>query len=271
MILLIVSVTANYIGGYLQSCDLIMFGTGVLDTNNEVIPARGFDISTKTVISRKAIVDYLFGEFNPYKNPFFCVWDKLFLKSIIDCNNIRFENRVTLGEDQIFVLNYLIYTTSFHYENKPFALKLHWKREERVSSLGVSLRSPEEYIFIQRRNYAAFERLLNKEPNDSLKKYKVNYIIDRPITRILYRYVLLENCIKCSYPKLQKFTELYILPTLRLEKTNISEVRDKSISNIADMLFTKPFFCVYIQLFVSRNTSALKDLITRIISKLRKL
>lgn len=247
-----------------------MFGTGIINRNKEILTIRGHGLQSKTIFSRKAIVDYLFGDFNPYINSFFCVWDKLFSKSIIECNNIRFENNVTLGEDQIFVLNYLAYTNSFHYENKPFALKLHWKREERVSSLGVSLRSPEEYIHIQRRNYAAFERLLKIEPNCHLKDYEVNYIIDRPITRILDRYVLIENWKKYSYLRLHKFTELYILPTLRLEKTNISKIRDNRTLIIVDMLFTKPFLLVYIRLALSKNTEALKLAILRIIRKLER-
>ena len=257
-------------GGYLRNCDLIMFGVGVLNNKKEILPVSGLGLQSTTINSREAIVNYLFGEFNPYMNTYFCVWDKLFRKSIIDSNNIRFESNVTLGEDQIFVLNYISYTKSFHYESKPFALKLHWKRGERVSSLGVSLRSPEEFIFIQRRNYSAFDRLLNIEPNAKLKDYQVNYIIDRPITRILYRYVLLENWRKYPYSKLKKFTELYILPTLRMERANMSKVRDQRTIHIANMLFDTPFIIVYTRLAISKNAEVLSLLMMRFLRKIEK-
>lgn len=166
----------------------------------------------------------------------------------------------------------MAHTNSLHYEDSPFALKFDWPNSKKVFSLGECLRSPEYFIHIQERNYVAFERLMGVCPNLNLKTYQVNYIIDRPITRVLFRYALIQNWGKYPYVKLKIFCASNIIPLLQREMPNIMMVKNLKIRHFAQSLISKPFAMVFGRILIEQNVkqliSMLKTSIRFIIRKI---
>ncbi|WP_303010614.1 glycosyltransferase [uncultured Bacteroides sp.] len=92
--------------------DLILFSYNIKDSNiMELIPleevATASPEETKQVLSR-----YL------DKGILKTVWSKLFKKSVI--GNLRFDERIIIGEDHLFVLEYLVRICSCRMVNVPF-------------------------------------------------------------------------------------------------------------------------------------------------------
>lgn len=98
------------------------------------------------------------------------VWNKLYVTSMINEHNIRFDENIRLGEDFLFNLNYLsccridsffvCKDTTYHYINQ--------KRERLSSSYN------EHFIDIQNTIFHKFKSLIRKYDNESLKK--INYL-----------------------------------------------------------------------------------------------
>ena len=102
MILSTPCVTVAYMGGYFHGYDLIMFGMGMAQIKQSVITCSPkAQTKNRDIKGQEQIIEYIFGDFDPYRNSFFCVWDKIFRGSIIKEYDIRFQTDVTLGEDQI--------------------------------------------------------------------------------------------------------------------------------------------------------------------------
>ena len=230
------------------------------------------DTITKRITGQTEIIRFLFGEFNPYVKDFYHVTNKLFRRDIIIENNIWLKEDITLGEDQIFVLEYLLYVNKFYYDSTSYYLFFNWSKEERTYGLGGNLRSPEYYLKIQNANYEAFERLYAICPDQGLKKYEVNYILDRPITRVLYKYTLFKNIKKYPYNKLRQFTQLEIIPLLNKESDHSRLLCDSRIARYNISLLSRPFLLVYLQILVYSNSVYYKRILSsRLKNKLRSL
>ena len=208
---------------------------------------------TKRITGQSEIIKFLFGEFNPYVKDFYNSINKLFRRDVIINNNVWFREDITLGEDQIFVLDYLHYVKKFYYDSTAYYLHFNWTKAEKTYGLGGNLRDPEYYLKIQDANYEAFERLYAICPDLGLKRYEVHYILDRPITRVLYKYILFENIGKYGYYKLKKLTKERILPLLQKERKNIDLVNDRLLKYYVKSLFTQPFIVIYVQIIITCN------------------
>ena len=77
-----------------------------------ILPKTKTDVKIK---GNKDVVNWIFTTLNPYEFPFYTVWGKVFKKSVLDENNIRFVEGMSLGEDQIFTCEYLQYVDVFRY------------------------------------------------------------------------------------------------------------------------------------------------------------
>lgn len=239
----------------LDDVDLAMVGRCMgVQENNRARPVReATDTYTKYIEGNAEVIKFLFGEFNPYKHGFFLCTDKLFRHSILIEKEIRFCEDISLDEDQVFVLNYLQYVNGFYYDSTPYYLSLQWENIEKNNRLGSKLRMPEEYMKTMETNYVAFSELYRNCPDTGLKAYQVNYILDRPFTKILYQYCLLDNIKKYGYRRLRQFTKGQILPLLGKERYNVGMVRNKLVAYFNRALFYQPFLLVYFQLVVTRN------------------
>lgn len=208
---------------------------------------------TKKVEGRAEIVKFLFGEFNPYIKNFYNSINKFFRRKTLIDNDLWFVENITLGEDQIFVLDYLRYANSLYYDSTAYYLHFNWSKEDRTYGLGHNLRTPDYYLKIQEANYDAFERLYSLCPDMGMKEYEVNYILDRPVSKVLYGYTLFKNIRKFGYSQLRDFTKERILPLLQKEKENAEMLHDGLLNYYIRALFAQPFMLVYLQLVITSN------------------
>lgn len=139
-----------------------------------------------TIDNRDQIIEYLFGEYNPYVNPIYSCVDKFFLLSKIKDNGLKFNEDVSFGEDQIFVLDYLRYVDSFAFNRSITYLCMVYDFE--VQHLGSRIRPYEDYMHCIMANFRAFERLLSRVESYHLELYSYDYLFDRLISRILFRF-----------------------------------------------------------------------------------
>lgn len=139
-----------------------------------------------TINNRKQIIEYLFGEYNPYVNPIYSCVDKFFLSRKIKDNGLKFNEDVSFGEDQIFVLDYLKYVDSFAFNRSITYLCMTYDFE--VQHLGSRIRPYEDYKHCIMANFRAFEGLLSCVESYHLELYSYNYLFDRLMSRVLFRF-----------------------------------------------------------------------------------
>lgn len=103
----------DYLGdGFL--IDPSNFKEDLLIQNYEVFGfINNLHIFNKKIISETEIKHHIEG--NVHKQIFRVPWSKYFKASIIKDNNIRYQTNVNIGEDTLFVLDYLQYTKSINY------------------------------------------------------------------------------------------------------------------------------------------------------------
>lgn len=219
---------------------------------NRILPRKITDIIIKR---NKNVVNWIFTALNPYEVPFYTVLGKVFKKSVLDENHIRFVEGLSLGEDQIFTCEYLQYVDVFRYVNIPYYNIIIWPQSMRSFGLGSCHRTPDDFLRNQRANYEALMRLANSTGLDSVHEYAINYILDRPITRVLFRNVDMRNNNRIGYSELKSVTKSKIKPLLKLEESNVSRLKAKDISFYSIMILKdKPFWIVYCLIFLQQNT-----------------
>lgn len=104
-------------------------------------------------------IKYLFDDYDPYHNPVFAVWNKFFKLDIIRSHEITFNNSLSLGEDRIFVCDYLIHANRLlHFRQKSYVQI--WRTGQ--TSLVQTMRSPVEYMATFKSNYLAMCNLYHR-------------------------------------------------------------------------------------------------------------
>jgi len=151
-------------------------------------------------------------KFNPFKNIFYSIWDKFFRLDIISSNNIRFDESMSLGEDQVFVCEYLKHAGKMVRTTLPTYICVDW--DIPIEHLGRKLRKPEDYLYNQIKGYEALKGLCEVVNNQVAEKYAVNFGIDRPITKILYGFAKKENQTIIDKEHLFEFLENKVVPFL---------------------------------------------------------
>ncbi len=197
----------------------------------EVLKDEIFDI-----VENKQIVDWLYTEYNPYEKPLFSSCLKLFKKSLLDKYNIWFREDLSLGEDQVFITEYLAHVETMRYVRRAFYCVLSWPIELRSGGLAGVLRNPQNFLYNQVENYKALMDLYHHSGVQSVKIFAVNYILDRPITRIVYRHLDLFARGRVGVSELKYFIEMSIKPVLTKEYENICFLRDKRIARYVQMV-----------------------------------
>ena len=133
-----------------NECDLVKFKYKQIDSLTKIRPHENNNPLKKTYLKSKD-TNYDVGAM---------VWDKIFKKSIIDKNNIRFvTNRV--GEDVIFCVEYCIHSESVIYLDNYYGYK-YFDRNESFSTSDLNwnmdIISLYEYIFnILKKNNLEFD------------------------------------------------------------------------------------------------------------------
>lgn len=199
-----------------HNADLVMFGRKAA-SENELAERRSLDFeSTARILNgNPEIINYIFGEFGPEKNEYYLVHTKLFRNSVIQKYKIRFDENVSLGEDQIFVCEYLKFVQALYFVPAVFSAELVWKNSERDGGLGSMLRPPENFLENQIANYRALCSLYEFCGQEIVDSYALHYISDRPISRILMRYSYFRNRKLYPYRKLKAFFYRNVSPLFR--------------------------------------------------------
>ena len=137
---------------YSDSIDLIMTGhTSGNMIDGELVVSKDCK-ECHDVIKAPNAAAYLFNDFKPFKNPVFPIWNKFFRRKILVNNKIKFDSTMSLGEDQVFLCDYLQYAKGLvHYGQKTY-VNLAWPN---LIHLGSKLRTPSDYLFNQKKNYQA--------------------------------------------------------------------------------------------------------------------
>ncbi|MBR4996627.1 MAG: glycosyltransferase family 2 protein [Bacteroidaceae bacterium] len=130
-----------------HSVDLIVGSfqsVGSDETWNGILEENNYDASAlkENIVSLYSLINF--------RTP----WSKLFRTNIIRENRITFDKRIHIGEDSLFVLTYLLYTTSIRLSSKPF----YYYERGNTNSLSQSLYSLEHHFFA----IEAFDEKLNR-------------------------------------------------------------------------------------------------------------
>lgn len=219
--------------------DLFIFKSRSLmakgDTSN--IP-----LDKRTMQSKKIegnCVEFLYGEYNPYKNPVYPVWGKLFRREIIESNGIRFDEGCDLGEDQIFTCSYLEYVETVEVVDFVAYFLVSWRN---LIHLGGKLRTPENFLHNQKKNWGSLEAVgknLSANGNNGggyMHAYAVNYIIDRPFTRIFLRHAIASGFSEGGWDELFEFGRREILPLWNCAFDSAVCVRNKDALRAYELL-----------------------------------
>ena len=209
---------------------------------NEFIPWNPQNNESIISISGlKESVDYLFGDFQPYQNQIYAVWNKFFRRNIIE-NGIKFNENLSLGEDQVFVMDYLEHIHSLKYVDRKSYLHLNWVN---VEHLGGKLRTPENYWKNEYANYLALNKIARKIPSLLAKKYAINYLYDRPFRHIVYQYTKKDNRKKNSRKEIIAFFQQNIRPVFVKESPNLVYLNNKKLKILARMVINESISFVY--------------------------
>ncbi len=177
--------------------------------HGDIVPHKKIEKNVCTLKSEMP-AQYLFKELDPFRNPVFLVWNKFFRNELLSQYHIRFDESMSLGEDQVFVCAYLSYAHKLIHYITPTYICLDWKG---IHHLGTYLRTPEDYLYNQKKNYNALYSIIPID-KESIACYSASYGIDRPITRILYNYTKLKNVKRMRRSELVLFTHQEIIPFL---------------------------------------------------------
>lgn len=94
-------------------------------------------------------------------------WVKLFNRCIVMEHNVRFDERVSYGEDHLFVMNYMQYINTSYYSN----LNGYHYVENQTGSLTHKLVSAEQYSLYMKELSRLYGNLLTIHVDDSIKLY----------------------------------------------------------------------------------------------------
>ena len=134
------------------------------------------------------------------------LWIKAFKRSIIKKYNIYFNEQINLGEDNIFILDYISHINSL---SSSSIVTYHYDQfEENITSLGRRNRSIKDLLFQIEKNTDAYINLYNKIKIDTILNIASNYYYSRIFERILVNY------------KQKKFLGLFYTPPIHLLNYN---------------------------------------------------
>lgn len=198
------------------------------------------------IIYADCAAKYLFSSYKPFENPIYTTVVKFFRRGIILNNRIHFDESMSLGEDQVFVCNYLYKARAIAHYCIATYVCLDWGG---ISHLGNKLRSPEEFLYNQMKNYEALCSII-PIAGEGGKTYSINYGIDRPITRILYRYTEFRNRKLLKRGELADFTEKHIIPFISSIDVTVGNARSINVRFVRLLLLrfgakTAIFWCSF--------------------------
>lgn len=256
----------------IHECDLLMFGLSNAHYSNDGIRFRKDTISSviKNIKGNKEIIDWLFTDYNPYINPIYSVCVKAFRRDILIKNNINFREDLSLGEDQVFTCTYLKYVMTFCFSNIPYYYVISWPKSMRSWGLGTVFRTPDDFLYNQIINYKTLIDLYDSSKVLAVKKYAVNYILDRPISRIVFKNTIIFNANRKNYSVLRQYVIEKIKPVLSWEYENLSMLRDKKIKKCVSWIMNDKLYKLLFYSYFTQNLFYLKCRVFEKLSSIKK-
>lgn len=247
--------------------DLVMVNRamGIID-NDEIVVKSDFctGLENKQLYGRKSIIGYLFGGHNPYAHAYYAIWDKFFKKQILTENRIFFNERMSFGEDQLFVLEYLQHVKSFMFSNVGTYVSTPLSNLVVIGEhLGYKLRSPEEYLYCFLNNYQKMSDVAKETNLNSVKGYAVNYIVNRPLHNIIYRYLQPKNLNKFSPVRLYFFIKRRIKPIYSVEVTDLTLIQNEKDSRDVARIKQNQIIMLMLNVFLNETIKWIKSAIIR--------
>ena len=162
----------------------------------------------------KEIIDYLYGYFDPYSHANYACWDKFFKMSILREKNVRYPLDVPTGQDQIFVVNFYKYINEFYFSKEGTYAPTPMGNEG-IDHLACKLRNPNEFFHCQKENYQALISLSQAANSDLVRAYAVNYILEKPLTRIIIPYTHWRNRKLMGKKQILNFIQKQFFPIIK--------------------------------------------------------
>ena len=162
----------------------------------------------KTRVESNEPIKYAFTSMQKTDTPMFSTWGKFFKHSICAQHGVRFNERLSLDEDQLFVTTYMQYVRKMvHYPKVKTYLFLDWGDVH----LSGKLYTPEKYMEGYEINYKAFMSL-DKAESSPCVNFAANYMVTGSMHNIIFRYSRRKYQHLYSFAKLYTFIEERIYP-----------------------------------------------------------
>lgn len=113
-------------------------------------------------------------------------WNKIYRKTILRENNIKFHENIAIGEDMIFVVEYLQYCNSYYYINR--AIYFYRKNEQSATNSTYSSRKFNEKNISSLESILELENITQNE-NNEIRNY-IGYRIIRSNVRLMWQMIL---------------------------------------------------------------------------------
>lgn len=200
--------------------DLVLFNRATLWIKNGksyvMAPEK---LKDDSFVGNESVLSYLFDYLPSTGKQNFWVTDKFFKTSIVKDNNIRFPEHIDLGEDGVFVNNYLKYVSCMCVESKLYNLGIV-KRGLELQHLATKKRTYSIVLNVIKECYTSMDTLATSNNSTEVKCYAENYIQDR--------------CIRCfiwgspqgNTLEYENFINREIIPILRLHDPNYIKCKD---------------------------------------------
>lgn len=216
--------------------DLVISNFQMIGTvdNISAIPTTCKDATQKRIESNEPI-KYMFSDYNPYENPIFSTCGKFFRRSICTQHNIRFNESLSLDEDQLFVSTYLKYVNNLiHYPDANTYLFLDWGGIH----LSGKVHSMDTLLQVYQINYNAFKELYEKGGYPCIY-YSNNYIIDKLVSYILLRYCSPRFYKKLQPHELKEFIKIRIYPIFNAINNHDVYIQNNNVKIIYSLIRNK--------------------------------
>lgn len=178
------------------------------------------------LVGNKEIIDFLYGDFDPYSHANYACWDKFFKMSIIRKKNVRYPLDVPTGQDQVFVVSYLKHINNFYLSREGTYAQTPMGNEG-IDHLACKLRTPEEFLHCQIANYNALMELAYSAGSDLVREYAVNYILKKPLLSIIIPYTKWRNRKKTGKRSILCFIRHELLPIARKHENEMDFLKDE--------------------------------------------
>lgn len=168
-------------------CDLVTCGYIDFSIHGKV-PLNDFWMQ-KGIITRKDFVDHLFNGLGG------SLWGKIFKRNIIESYNLQLNEKISMCEDLVFVLEYLKFC------NKIGSIKEHLYLYNRLNENSVSNQVDLNH-FNDLMNVASLIEKLLKELN--FKHDQIEEVISKRVEIAIKKLLIFQNGINCKYSKKEK-------------------------------------------------------------------